>query len=171
MTRPIVRAVAATASAVALLGAAMVWAVHPPAAGIAPETAGGDGVREIAVRVHAWGLNPAVIRVARGQRVRFVVATDDVMHGFAINELGLNLALGPGRTSRSPDVEVALADGIYPIHCSVFCGLGHGAMKGRLVVGSPPPDPKRMAPWIVSGLGVLLAAALVGAGAGRRRPR
>jgi heme/copper-type cytochrome/quinol oxidase subunit 2 len=162
------RSLLATAAATALLAAAIVWAVSPLAAPVdAPGAVGGDGVREIPVRVHAWGLRPSVIRVAPGQRVRFVAVTDDVMHGFAINELGVNLALAPGRTSRSADVEVTLAEGTYPIHCSVFCGLGHGAMKGHLVVGAPPPDPKRRAPWIATALTVALAA-LVGV-VGRRR--
>ena len=30
-----------------------------------------DGVREVAVRVHAWGFSPRTIRVAPGQTVRF----------------------------------------------------------------------------------------------------
>lgn len=164
------RALVVTVSAAALLTAAIVWAVYPQAAAMVAPDAGGDGVREVQVRVYAWGMSPGVIRVEPGQRVRFVATTDDVMHGFAINELGVNLALAPGRTSRSAEIDVTLPEGTYPTHCSVFCGLGHGAMKGRLVVGSPPPDPKRLAPFIASGLTVALAAALVGA-ATRRRGR
>jgi cytochrome c oxidase subunit 2 len=160
--RPSLRSLVTTASAVLVLAAAIVWVVQPltDATDAAQEHAA--GVREIAVTVYGWGMSPSVIRVLPGQRVRFVVGTDDVMHGFAINELGVNLALVPGRASRSADVHVTLAEGTYAIHCSVFCGLGHGSMKARLIVGSPPPDPKRMAPWIASGASVLLVIALGG---------
>jgi cytochrome c oxidase subunit 2 len=170
MRRLRLRPLLTTASAAALLAAAIVWAVSPRETSTeTPEAVGADGVREVSVRVHAWGLQPSVVRVARGQRVRFVVATDDVMHGFAINEIGVNLALAPGRVSRSAEVDVGVPEGTYAIHCSVFCGLGHGAMKGRLIVGSPPPDPRRTAPWIASGLTVAVAGALVGRA--RRRGR
>jgi cytochrome c oxidase subunit 2 len=162
-----VRSLVTTASAVFLLAAGIVWATSPQTDGMggAGDVAA-DGVRDIAVTVYGWGMSPSVIRVLPGQRVRFVVGTDDVMHGFAINELGVNLALAPGRASRSADVHVTLAEGTYAIHCSVFCGLGHGSMKARLIVGSPPPDPKRMAPWIASGASVMLVGVIVG---GRRR--
>jgi hypothetical protein len=49
---------------------------------------------------------------------------------------------------RSPAVKVDLPEGIYPIHCSVFCGIGHPSMKARLVVGVPPPAPGSRLPWI-----------------------
>jgi cytochrome c oxidase subunit 2 len=170
--RPSLRSLVTTASLVVLLAAAIVWAAYPQTDAMdGAGDVGADGVREITVRVYGWGMSPGVIRVAPGQRVRFVVATDDVMHGFAINELGVNLALSPGRASRSGEVHVDLPEGTYAIHCSVFCGLGHGSMKSRLVVGSPPPDPKRTAPWIASGLTVLLVAALVGAATRRGRQR
>lgn len=162
-------ALVTTASAVVLLAAAIVWAAYPPAAATVVGAGETGEVHEVTVRAYAWGLSPSVIHVTPGQRVRFVVASDDVMHGFAINELGVNLALAPGRTSRSGDVEITLAEGAYPIHCSVFCGLGHGAMKGRLVVGVPPPDPKRTAPWIASGLTVALVSVLVGVATRSRR--
>jgi heme/copper-type cytochrome/quinol oxidase subunit 2 len=165
--RQSVRALVTTASAVLVIAAAIVWASYPHTDGTggAGDVAA-NGVREMTVTVYGWGMTPSVIRVVPGQRVRFVVTTDDVMHGFAINELGVNLALAPGRASRSADVHVNLAEGTYAIHCSVFCGLGHGSMKARLIVGSPPPDPKRMAPWIASGASVMLVGVIVG---GRRR--
>ena len=156
------RALGMTAAAVLALGAFTVWAAY----GLGGITAAGDdvthdGVRQITVRVHAWGFSPNVIRVAPGEAVQFVVWSEDLQHGFAINELHLNLPLVPGKGLRSPALTVDLPEGTYPIHCSVFCGLGHPSMKGKLVVGTPPPSRAIALPWIASLLGAAGVAGFV----------
>ncbi len=162
-----------TAIVVAPLAALVVWVAQAPWALVSTNGREADGgVREVAVRVHAWGFSPRVIQVAPGQTVRFVALSEDIGHGLAINELGVNLALRPGRQVHSPAVAVNLPEGIYEIHCSIFCGLGHPSMKGRLVVGAPRPRPSSLAPWLAS-LAILASAAgfaaAVRAGRGRRR--
>ena len=163
------RSLGLTVGAVAALGAAVVWAAYG-LAGVIP--AGDDvirnGVRQVTIYAHTWGFSPNVIRVAPGETVQFIVRSEDLRHGFSINELGLNLPLAPGRDTRSPVVKVDLPEGIYPIHCSVFCGIGHPSMKARLVVGAPPPAPSSRLPWIAS---LLSAAAAVGFGAWARAGR
>jgi hypothetical protein len=32
-----------------------------------------------------------------------------------------------------PDVE----EGIYTMYCSIFCGMGHPILKGKIIVGTP----------------------------------
>ena len=128
--------------------------------------AGGDDVKEIAVRARAWEFTPRVIRVQPGDTVRFRVRSEDIKHGFAINELGLNLQLAAGREARSPDLTIGLAPGKYTIHCSTFCGLGHSTMKASLIVGDPPAGLAALAPWIASALAVAAAGAFAAA---RRR--
>jgi heme/copper-type cytochrome/quinol oxidase subunit 2 len=130
-----------------------------------------DGVREITLRGYTWGFSPGVLRVSPGESVRFVIESEDMHHGFAINELGLNLQLGPGRSARSPVVKVDLPEGVYAVHCSVFCGLGHASMKARLVVGAPPPPPGRVAPWLASAAAVAVAAGVWGMAWTRRGGR
>jgi cytochrome c oxidase subunit 2 len=153
------RALGVTAAAVLGLGALTVWAAHGLGGSIAAgDGVAQDGVRPIALRVHTWGFSPNVIRVARGETVQFVVWSEDLRHGFAINELRLNLPLVPGKGVRSPAVTVDLPDGVYPIHCSVFCGLGHPSMKAKLVVGTPPASRAATLPWLASLLGVAMAA-------------
>jgi cytochrome c oxidase subunit 2 len=145
------------------LAAVVIGTVHVLAgAGSGGEGVLRDGVREITLRGYTWGFSPSVLRVGPGERVRFVVESEDMHHGFAISELGLNLQLGPGRSARSPVVTVDLPEGVYAVHCSVFCGLGHSSMKARLVVGAPPPPPGRIAPWIASVAAVAVAAGLCG---------
>lgn len=169
MRRPLLRALLVTTAAVILLGAVVVWAVYvPPGAGSGPEGGAREGVREIAIRVYAWGFSPGVVYVNPGETVRFSVLTEDIEHGFAINELGVNLQLRSGREVRSPEVKVNLPAGKYAIHCSIFCGIGHPSMKAKLVVGDPGPAPGSRAPWIASLLS-LAAATAFGAFAARRR--
>lgn len=156
------RALGMTVAAVLVLGALTVWA----ASGLGGITAAEDevrrdGVRQITLRVHAWGFSPNVIRVAPGEAVQFVVWSEDLRHGFAINELRLNLPLVPGKGMRSPAVTVNLPEGTYPIHCSVFCGLGHPSMKAKLVVGTPPPSRVGTLPWLASLLSTAVAAGFV----------
>jgi cytochrome c oxidase subunit 2 len=157
------RALAAAVALVGGLGAAVVGSVLLPAGGgWAPERRGPDGVREVGLRAYTWGFAPRVVQVRPGERVRFIVLSEDIEHGFAINELGLNLALRSGKASRSPAVEVNLPEGRYAIHCSAFCGLGHASMKATLVVGDPPPAPGRRAPWMASLASLALAVGVAG---------
>ena len=156
------RALGMTAAAVLALGAFTIWAAY----GLAGITATGDdrthdGVRQITLHAHAWGFNPNVIRVMPGESVQFIVWSEDLRHGFTINELHLSLPLVPGKGIRSPTLKVDLPEGTYPIHCSVFCGIGHPSMKAKLVVGTPPPSDTATLPWIASLLGAAVAAGFV----------
>jgi heme/copper-type cytochrome/quinol oxidase subunit 2 len=170
VTRPI-RSLLLTAAVLLPLGAAVVWAAYAPWSSATAAAVSGEAVREIPVRVHAWGFSPRVIQVAPGQTVRFVASSDDIGHGFAINELGVNLPLRPGQKIRSPEMTVDLPEGVYEIHCSVFCGLGHPAMKGRLVVGAPRANPVSAVPWLASLAVGLIAAAVLAVTALRSRCR
>ncbi|HTO96812.1 MAG TPA: cupredoxin domain-containing protein [Myxococcales bacterium] len=131
--------------------------------------AGSDGVKEVSIRARSWGFTPGVIHVDPGDTVRFLVSSDDIKHGFAINELGFNLQLAPGREVRSPDIRVDLPPGKYTIHCSTFCGLGHSTMKASLVVGDASPATASRIPWLAS-LFTLAAAGAFTVLAARRRP-
>jgi len=159
-----------TTAAVLLLAALAIWTAQGVGAllSVSP-TAGSEGVKDISIHARAWGFTPRVIHVEPGDTVRFRLVSDDIKHGFAINELGLNLQLAVDREVRSPDVKIALAPGRYAIHCSTFCGLGHSTMKASLVVGNPGPAAAASVPWLASLL-TLAAAGSFAVFAARRRP-
>ncbi len=164
--RPSVRprragAVSLTAGIVFLLSLGVTGATSGSRQAVATGTVQ-DGVREVTVRAYAWGFSPRAIGVAPHEAVRFTVRSDDMNHGFAINELGLNLPLAPRQVVRSPAITVRLPPGRYTVHCSVFCGTGHAVMKAQLVVGDPGPAAASRWPWLVS-LGMLSATVAVGA--------
>lgn len=73
-----------------------------------------------------------VIHVKHGQRVLFRVTSKDVLHGFAIEEYGIDALVHPGVFEEV--VFVADKQGEFKIQCSLFCGLGHHGMVAELIV-------------------------------------
>ena len=72
------------------------------------------------------------IEVNKGDTVILNVKSIDVSHGIAIPKLGINEFLSPGNTVR---IEfVANQKGTFVFACSVSCGVGHGGMRGKIVV-------------------------------------
>ena len=110
-----------------------------------------DGVREFRVLAPQWYYRPAFIRMDRGDTVKFIVTSGDIMHGFAINELGINLALSPG-VSVAQEVVIPqdIEEGTYTMYCSIFCGIGHPYMKGNLIIGHPGEGFARFLPHLAT---------------------
>ncbi|MFB6182215.1 MAG: cupredoxin domain-containing protein [Candidatus Magasanikbacteria bacterium] len=89
-------------------------------------------VREINMIAKKWQFKPSTITVEKGKTVRLKITSQDVMHGLAIPELGINQQLPPGETKT---VEfTANKKGKFNFACSVYCGRGHGRMTGRIIV-------------------------------------
>lgn len=64
--------------------------------------------------------------------MRLVVTSEDVDHGLAISELGVDQAV---KAKQTKIIEfVADKEGRFRISCSVFCGEGHPEMDGTLIV-------------------------------------
>lgn len=89
-------------------------------------------LKEFTLRAFQFAFDPAQIKVKKGDRVRITITSEDVEHGFAIREYGINKRLVPG----NPVVVEFTADkaGTFTIYCSVYCGPGHGGMRGKLIV-------------------------------------
>ncbi len=97
-----------------------------------------DGVREFRISARQWSYEPAVIKVNPGEKVRFIITSTDIKHGFAINELGINLYMEPEtELTHETVVPIDIAPGVYTMYCSVFCGIGHPYMKGNIIIGDP----------------------------------
>jgi cytochrome c oxidase subunit 2 len=89
-------------------------------------------VKEINVTAKQWEFTPSSITVKKGQSIRLRITSQDVTHGFSLLDFGINEQLTPGGT-----VEIQFIPdkaGSFTFRCSVFCGSGHGGMKGTLVV-------------------------------------
>jgi cytochrome c oxidase subunit II len=91
-----------------------------------------DSVRVIKMTAQQYKYDPSVITVNQGDKVRLEITTKDVTHGFALKEYKIDRKIEPEKTT----VIEFTADkaGTFEFHCSVFCGMGHLGMKGKLIV-------------------------------------
>jgi len=86
----------------------------------------------IKVVMKKYEIEPAVIRVKSGEIVELEVATQDVEHGFEVEQLGIREPVQPGK----PAVFIfkAPAKGEYQVTCGILCGPHHDDMRAKLVV-------------------------------------
>jgi cytochrome c oxidase subunit II len=96
----------------------------------------GGEVREFKVTARKYKYDPNVITVKQGDKVRLIITAIDHNHGFKLDEYGINQVLKKG----DPTTIEFTADkpGTFVFRCSVFCGLGHHKMKGKLIVEKAP---------------------------------
>src|SRR4029453_11476231 len=106
-------------------------------------TAGGVGrqgetpsPQVITMTAKKYEFTPSTITVVRGQVVRIEATALDKTHGIEIKQFNVKVKLEEGKKTMiefTPD-----RVGEFEIKCSEFCGLGHGHMKGKLIVVEPP---------------------------------
>ncbi len=73
-----------------------------------------------------------VLRVPVGRPVRLLITSRDVIHSFFVPALRVKQDALPGRYTQT--WFTADKPGRYEIFCAEYCGLGHSAMLGELVV-------------------------------------
>jgi len=89
-------------------------------------------IREFNLVAKRWEFNPSEINVNEGDTVILNVESIDVSHGFSLLSFNVNERLDPGNKIR---VEfIADEKGTFNFFCNNYCGLGHGGMKGVLIV-------------------------------------
>ena len=103
---------------------------HPAA----PEPAGPSGPIEVYLMAYQFGFLPSVLRLESGVAYRFRMMAVDVAHGASVR-------VGPGsrivRLRPGTLVEQELTfqrAGEHLLYCTVYCGLAHDRMQGRIVV-------------------------------------
>ncbi|MDP2691275.1 MAG: cupredoxin domain-containing protein [bacterium] len=103
-----------------------------PGAEATTETATKVEVREITMTAKKFEFTPDTITAKKGEKLRLEITATDVAHGFAISEFNINQPIDPGKTT----IVEFIPDkaGEFDFSCSVFCGGGHGGMRGKLVV-------------------------------------
>lgn len=89
--------------------------------------------RTIEITAERFFFVPNHVEVTQGERLRLVLRSRDVTHGFAIKELGLDVELPHGGEAVTVEF-VAPAPGRYQFACTIYCGLGHSGMTGTLTV-------------------------------------
>lgn len=99
-----------------------------PSQGAAQE----PSVHEIQMTAKKYEFSPSPIRVKKGERVRLIITATDRDHGIKIEAFNVEQKLKKG----VPTTVEFTADkaGTFNFKCSVHCGIGHGHMKGELIV-------------------------------------
>jgi cytochrome c oxidase subunit 2 len=96
-------------------------------------TAAAAETRKIEVVARKFAFEPSKIEVKAGEPVEITFRSADTKHGFACKELGLEKVVftkdEPATVTFTPE-----KPGTYEFKCARFCGLGHGKMKGEIVV-------------------------------------
>ncbi len=119
-------------------------------AGFAQLTSQAAQVQVIEMTARKYEYNPSPLRVKRGAKVQLRITALDRTHGFKINlspdgsdtKSGLGLIFSSNNDDcfklekGAPTVVefVARTPGTYSFHCCNRCGIGHGGMKGQIVV-------------------------------------
>lgn len=95
-----------------------------------------DATKPLEIRITArrFTFTPKEITVPKGQKVRLLLTALDVNHGFAMDAFKIRTKIEAG--AEDPTVVEITPDkeGEYEFYCAVFCGGGHGGMKGKLIV-------------------------------------
>jgi heme/copper-type cytochrome/quinol oxidase subunit 2 len=80
-----------------------------------------------------YEFEPAKIELKVGEPVEITFKSTDTKHGFVCKELNLEKVVfskdEPATVTFTPEKA-----GTFPFKCAKFCGLGHGGMKGQIVV-------------------------------------
>jgi cytochrome c oxidase subunit 2 len=97
-----------------------------------PAQAPAAGPVEIQMTAKKYEFSPDTIRVKQGDHVKLIITAQDREHGIQIEGYQIKEKL----PKEKPVTIEFTADktGTFPFKCSVFCGMGHGKMKGELIV-------------------------------------
>lgn len=99
--------------------------------------AGAEPPLEVYLMAYQWGFAPRELRLEAGVPYRFRMMAVDVAHGASVR-------LGPGarivrlRPGALVEQEYTFSrPGEYLLYCTVYCGLPHDRMQGRIIVSEP----------------------------------
>ncbi len=74
----------------------------------------------------------AELAVPVNEPVKLTMSSEDVIHGFYVPDLRLNMDVLPNRSSTL--WLKATKIGEFSLYCSVYCGTGHSDMTGKVKV-------------------------------------
>ena len=94
----------------------------------------GDGVYEVNIIGRQWIWNPREINVKDPKLIIFRITSIDVIHGFQIVDTNINVMVIPGYVTVVKWVPPDGLEGRLLIICNEYCGYGHQAMYGYLVI-------------------------------------
>ena len=95
---------------------------------------------EIKITARQFQFEPHTITLQKDRPARLVITSEDVAHGFAIDEFNVSAKIEAKQTKTieiTPD-----RAGRFRIYCSVYCGDDHDGMAGELIVREAGTEPE-----------------------------
>jgi cytochrome c oxidase subunit 2 len=92
-------------------------------------------IQKIGVTAERFKFTPNEIKVKPNTHVILELKSLDVTHGFNIEHYGIDVTIP---AADKTEVEFYTREpGTFDFRCSHFCGFGHSAMTGKLIVEAP----------------------------------
>ncbi len=91
-----------------------------------------EAVREITMIARKWEFTPNTLTLKKGQKVRLSISSVDVDHSFSLPAFNVDERLIAGQSTVIEFTPTSA--GTFPFTCTVYCGAGHGDMRGEAVV-------------------------------------
>ena len=73
-----------------------------------------------------------VIKIPKGAKVTYKIATTDVVHGFSVAGTNVNMMVEPGYVSELTVKHDNI--GVFTVLCNEYCGTGHHLMSATIEV-------------------------------------
>lgn len=109
-------------------------AQHPQTAIPAVQSAPKRGTADVYLAAYQWGYSPALLRLESGVPYRFRMMAVDVTHGASLR-LGRGGHMIRLRAGTLVERELRFTrPGEYLVYCTIYCGMLHDRMQGRIVV-------------------------------------
>jgi cytochrome c oxidase subunit II len=87
---------------------------------------------ELQMVARMWAFQPSTVRLPVGSTVDLYVTSQDIIHGFKIEEHNVNLMAVPGAINY---IRVTFnKPGEFLFACHEFCGAAHHTMAGRIII-------------------------------------
>lgn len=89
---------------------------------------------EVYLMASQYSYWPALLRLEPNIPYRFLIMAMDTDHGASIQFKGAAYMIRAPAEHVVEKVLVFKEPGEYPIYCTVYCGVGHDLMKGKIIV-------------------------------------
>jgi cytochrome c oxidase subunit 2 len=91
-----------------------------------------EPIRVVEITAHRFQFVPNQVTLRLGEKVKIVLRSEDVVHGFFSRPLGIDTEIHPGKPTEL--VITPQTAGRFLTICDHFCGSGHGNMNMTFVV-------------------------------------
>lgn len=92
----------------------------------------GPDTYELQMVARMWAFQPSTIRLPVGSTLDLYLTSQDILHGFKIEQHNVNLMAIPGAINY---MRVTFNEpGEFMFACHEFCGAAHHTMAGRVII-------------------------------------